>query len=165
MVDKKRLTQLLLLGSLSAIGFVIGGFAIVQLLGVSEYKIRLLPFNPPLFDLAVTLAPIIFMMLAQYTESWKSYILWAGFGMAVLTFGILPLYSLIGIYQLHKWYYVYQFLYMLTDGVIARALLTWFIYIEKSQPVESPISQEFGVLQPTATKPLIDDKDDTMDNQ
>lgn len=166
LVDKSRLSQLLLLGSLSSIGFVIGGAALIQLLGLSEYKIRPLPFNPPLFDLAITVAPITFMLVAQYTTSCKSYALWAGIGMAVIAFGILPLYSQIGIYQLHNWNYFYQFLYMLTDGIIARAILIGVISIEKNQPVKSCISQEFGVLQPTATKPLINDKDDTTkDNQ
>ena len=163
LVDKSRLSHLLLLGSLSAVGFVIGELTLIQLLGVAEYKVRPLPFIPPLFIVSVTKAPILFMLVAQYTTSWKNYVLWAGIGAAALAFGLYPLYSSIGIFQLHNWNYFYQFLYMFTNGIIARTLFLMIITIEQSQTASKRV-QEYGILQPAATKPLPEDQNNT-DNQ
>lgn len=164
LVDKSRLSHLLLLGSLSAIGFVIAEVILIGLLGVAEYKIRPFALMPPLFIVSITKAPILYMLVQQYTNSWKSYTLWAGIGTAGIAFGLFPLYSLVGIYQLHHWNYLYQFLLMFTDGMIARALLLWVINIEQKQMALHPVSPTFSRLQPVATKPLNEDTDDITDN-
>jgi hypothetical protein len=157
LVDKSRLRDIVLLGLLSVMGFVITELVLIGYLGVAEYKIRLFPFEPNLFIVSVTKAPILYMLILQYTASWRKYLLWAGIGTAVISFGLFPLYSLLGIYQLHKWNYVYQFLLMLTDGVIARALLLWITSLELSQSSSSRICEIFPVIQPAATKPLNED--------
>ncbi len=85
LVDTNRLSQLLLMGSLSAIGFVIGELVLIELFGVTEYKIRPIPFIPPLFIVSITKAPVLFMLAQQYSTSWKIYALWAAAGSAVLS--------------------------------------------------------------------------------
>jgi|GEM_PF-941170 len=163
-VDKSRIQSILLLGSLSAVGLIIADMVLMGYFGVAEYKISLFPVEPPIFIVSITEAPILYMLALQYTSSWKAYLLWAGIGTAVLAFGILPLYSLLGIFQLHHWNYLYHFLLMFTDGVIARALLLWLINMEQGQPVSSRASSMFSGLQPVAAKPLDKDKEDTIDN-
>ena len=105
------------------------------------------------------------MLAQQYTSSWNRYALWTGVGSAFLAFGIFPLYSLIGIYQLHHWNYFYQLLLLFTNAIMARGLLLLVISIEQSQPASSRVSSVFSGLQLAATKPLDKDKEDTTDNE
>ena len=133
-------------------------------LGVAEYKIRPLPWQPAIFIVSVTKAPILFMLAQQYSSSWRGYSLWVGIGSGFLAFGLLPIYSLIGIYQLHHWNYFYQFLLLFTNGVIARGLLLWIISMEKSTSESSRVSSLSLGLQPVATKPLDNNNEDKMDN-
>ena len=165
LVDTSRLRDLLLLGSLSAVGFAIADMILSGYFGVVEYKIRPFPLEPPIFIVSITKGPILYMLVQQYTSSWKSYALWTSIGTAVLTFALLPAYSLLGIFQLHKWNYFYQFLLMFTDAMIARALLLWVISLEQGQSsVHGHVSSTSSGLQPAATKPLNNDKEDTIDN-
>jgi putative effector of murein hydrolase len=129
--------------------------------GVIEYKIRLVPLEPPILIVSVTITPILYMLVQQYTSQWRSYALWASIGTAVLAFGLFPLYSLMGILQLHRWNYFYEFILMFTAGIVARVLLLWVISIEQSQPTSSRVSSVFSGLQPVATKPL--DNENTTD--
>lgn len=131
LVDKSRLSHLLLLGSLSAVGFIVADMVFMNFLGLAEYKIRPFPLDPPIFIVSVTKAPVLYMLVQQYTSSWKGYLLWASIGTAVLAFGIFPIYSLLGVYQLHNWNYFYQFLLMLIGGMLARATFLWIIGIEQ----------------------------------
>lgn len=164
LVDTSRLRDLLLLGSLSAVGFLIADIILMGYFGVAEYKIRPIMLEPPIFIVSVTKAPILYMLVQQYTSSWKSYALWDGIGTAVIAFGLLPAYSLLGIYQLHHWNYFYQFLLMFTDGMVARALLLWVISLEQGHPASSRVAQVFPGLQPAASKPLHDDNDGKTDS-
>lgn len=164
-IDKNRIQSILLLGSLSTVGFFIADMVLIAYLGVAEYKIRIFPWNPPIFIVSITIAPILLMLVYQYTSSWRGYTLWIGIAMAVLAFGLMPIYSLLGIYRLVKWNYFYQFIMMFTDGVIARGLLLLVISIEQRHPAANRVSSRFtGILQPSATKPLDSDKKDTTDN-
>ncbi|SPF41251.1 conserved membrane hypothetical protein [Candidatus Desulfosporosinus infrequens] len=134
LVDKSKLRDLLLLGSLCAVGFLITDIVFLSFFGTVEFKIRLFPFDPPIFLVSVTKAPIVYMLVQQYTSSWKGYLLWASIGAAVLAFVLLPIYSLLGILQLHNWNYFYQFLLILTGGILARAALLWITGIEQIHP-------------------------------
>jgi hypothetical protein len=163
-VDKSRIQSLLLLGSLSAVGFAIADIVLMGYFGVAEYKIRLFPIEPALFIVSITIAPTLYMLVLQYTSSWKDYLLWAGIGTTFLSFVLLPIYSLLGIIQLYHWSYFYQFILMLTNGVIARVLLLWFIRIEQSTPASSRKYQVFPGLLPVFTKHLENDKEDRTDN-
>ena len=131
--------------------------------GVAEYKIRLFPFEPALFIVSITIEPTLYMLVLQYTSSWKTYFLWTSVVSAFLAFGLLPIYSLLGILQLNHWNYVYQFILMLTNGTIARALLLWLIFIEQSTPASSRRYQVFPGLMPVYTKYLDNDKENSPD--
>jgi hypothetical protein len=162
-VDPSRIQNILLLGSLSAIGFIMADMVFISYLGVVEYKIRIFPWEPPIFIVSITIAPILLMFVYQYTSSWSGYTLWAGIAMAVLAFGLLPIYSFIGIYQLVKWNYFYQFILMFTGGVITRVLIQWLINLEQGHPASSRSYAKLR-LQPVATKPLDSNEKNSTDN-
>jgi len=138
LLDKSKASHLLLIGSLTAVVFFIGDAVIIGFLGLVEYKISLTPVEPPILITAVTIIPIIVMLVQQYISSWKGYLLWVSIGMAFLAFVLLPLYSLAGIFQLHtNWNYFYQFLYFLIGVLILRVVFLWIIGIEQRHSASS----------------------------
>ncbi len=130
-LDKSKVKHFLLIGSLSAVGFLTGDTVLMGFFGVAEYKVSITPFMPSLLIVSVTLCPIIIMLVQQYTSSWKGYFLLSSIGMAFLAYVILPIYARLGIFQLHNWNYLYQFLYTLTSGLIVRAFFLWIIKMEQ----------------------------------
>lgn len=117
LVDKRRLSQLLLIGSYAAVWYVLTDMLFCGLYGLAEYKIRLLPLMPDIFVVSVTKIPIVIMLVMQYTSSWKSYFLWSCLGIGVLVFALLPIYTAIGIFALHVMNYFDVFL-ICYSGVI-----------------------------------------------
>lgn len=160
-VDKRRLTSLLLLGSLSAVGFGVSDLILEGFFGLWEYQIRLIPLIPSLFVTSYTVCPILYMTVAQYTTSWKSYLIWSSLGTAVIFFGLIPIYLMLGILKYHNINVFYGFILGMTNGIIARALVLGLQGIEQRQSASSRVGQGFPGLQPAVTKPLKeDDKDD-----
>lgn len=164
LVDKSRIKDLLLLGSLCAVAFAVIDTVLVGFLGLWSFKIRLFPFQPPLFIVGLTMGPIMYMLVFQYTSSWRNFFLWNGIGCAVIVFGVLPVYSLLGIFQLYKWNWVFHYLLFFSVGTVARGLLFWFTSIEQNQTASKRMAQLYPKLQPAATKPLISDEADKTDN-
>jgi MFS family permease len=164
LVDKRRIKDLLLLGSLCSVAFAVIDTVLVGFLGLWSFKIRLFPFDPPLFIVGLTMGPIMYMLVFQYTSSWRSFFLWNAIGCAVIVFGILPLYSLLGIFQLYKWNWFFHFLLFFSVGTVARGLLYWFTSIEQSQLTSNRVTRVFPLTQPLAIKPLIGNNNDKTDN-
>jgi hypothetical protein len=117
LVDKGKIGQLLLIGSFAAVWYVVTDMIFCGFYGVAEYKIRLFPLMPAIFVVSVTEMPIIIMLVQQYAPSWGKYLLWGCIGSGVLAFGLLPIYSLLGIFQLHGMNFFHVFL-ILYSGVL-----------------------------------------------
>jgi len=163
LVDKSRIRDLLLLGSLLAVGFGVVGIILGDNYGFWDFHIRPVPMTTTLFTVSYTIGPILYMMVAQYTTSWKSYLIWSSIGTAVITFGLLPIYGMLGIVTLHNNYnFFYNFIYYMTGAIIGRAICFGLARIEQSQSTPSRVAQSFLGLQPAATKPL--DEDDKTDS-
>lgn len=132
LVDKSRIDQLLLIGTLASVGYIIFDIIGSNFLGLFEYKIRITPFLPTIFTVAVTIAPMIIMFAHQCTASWKNYSLWVSIGMGFLCLILLPIYTLLGIFKLHdSWNYFHHFLAFLVGAIISRVLLLWIIGIKR----------------------------------
>ncbi len=139
LVDKNRLNDLLLLGSLSSVGFFIADQVLIGDFGVIDNKIRIFPIVFPVFIVSITICPILFMLVQQYTSSWKSFSIWAGIGSAFLAFGLFPVHTLLGIIQLHRWNYFYEFLLMFIGGMLSRAAYLWIIRIKQRHLLQNEL--------------------------
>lgn len=132
LLDKSKISHLLLIGSLTAVVALISDVFLYSFFGLVEYKISLTPVEPPVFSVAATIAPILNMLVQQYISSWKGYLLWISICMAFLSFVLMPIYTLLGIIQLHNnWNYFYHFLFMVIGCSIARVIFLWIISIEQ----------------------------------
>jgi hypothetical protein len=132
LVDRKRVTELLLIGSLEAVAkLIIASILLDNILGLYEYRIRLLPVPANIFATSVTISPIIIMLVAQYTSSWKGFLLWNAIGNAFLNFVIFPVYTSIGIVKFYNWNVFYHFLVLSAVAVCVRVVFLWINGIQR----------------------------------
>lgn len=124
LLDRKRGVSLLLIGSLAAVAYALNSMLLGDILGLAEYRIRLIPTSIALFLSSITLSPIIIMLVQQYTSTWKGYFLWSGIGFAVLNFVIFPVYMALGVFVFHHWNVFYHFLVLYFISLCVR-----FVYL------------------------------------
>ncbi len=132
LLKKYKVTQLLLIGSLAAVVFLIFDIVLFAFYGFVEYPISLTPYKPSLFVVNVTLAPVAIMLAEQYARSWKGFLLWAAVGIGAITFALLPLYRMLGIIKFHNgWNYLIHFLYLYVGAVGVRFVFLLLNGIQK----------------------------------
>lgn len=132
LLDKSRLKDLLLYGSLLAVGFTLSDVILGSYFGFYSYKVNLLPLKPPVFIASITIMPIMFMLVMQYTSSWRSFTLWASIAAAVYSFILIPLYTKLDILYFYKGYnFFFSFLRTVAGAVIGRAFFLWFAGIQQ----------------------------------
>lgn len=124
LVDKKRITQILLFGSLVAVSFAVYD-SIGEQLGQWEYLKLILPFSPNFFLGDLTLIPLYAMLVYQYTSSWKAFLLWITVWAGLFVFVVFDfLYSALDIFHYLTPIAKYlDFILFLIDGIIARGIL------------------------------------------
>lgn len=133
LVDRKRGTGLLLIGSLEAVAkLIFVAILLDNILGLYDYNIRLLPVPANVFATSVTLSPIFIMLVTQYTSSWKGYLLWTAVSNAILCFVIFPIYTAVGILEFHKgWNVFYHFLALYAIAICVRVVFLWITGTQK----------------------------------
>jgi hypothetical protein len=131
LVDRSRGTELLLIGSLTAVAKLITAIILGNALGVFYYTIRLTPLISNVFATSVTISPIIVMLVQQYTSSWKGYLLWSAIGFAFLNFVIFPIYTLVGALEFHNWNVFYHFLVLYAISIAVRIVFLWITDTQK----------------------------------
>lgn len=132
LADRKRGTELLLVGSLEAVAKAVYIILVSDVFGLFVYTIRLLPITTNLFATSVTVSPVIVMLTHQYTSSWKGYFLWSTIGFAFLFFVIFPVYVAIGALQFHKgWNVIYHFMGAYSVSTFVRFTFLWITGTQK----------------------------------
>jgi hypothetical protein len=130
LVDKRRLKDLLLFGSFIS---VVGAF--IDIVGVStglwEYKVRLFPFSPALFPFDYTIVPILYMLVFQYTSTWRGYLIGSLLASAINCFAVNPIYVMVGILRYRKFNYFYLFIVIFVLTTIIKAIYNWVSNIQQ----------------------------------
>jgi hypothetical protein len=118
-VDKKRVLEIILLGTL-----VIIPTTLLDLVGYNlhfwDYPIEILPLVPGALPFDLSMVPVAYMLLYQYLRTWKSYMTGL-LGMAVLyAFIGEPFSNWIALVIYLKWRYIYSFVFYILTGVTVR---------------------------------------------
>lgn len=119
LTDKRRISDLILFGSLLSVARIIYDLAGVSM-GLWFYKDRIEPLSPTVFLHDVTIIPLTLMLAQQYSPNWKQFFIWAGLASAYLTLIILPIFSALEMYQLMKWNFLYAFLAQYAIAIFIR---------------------------------------------
>ncbi len=131
LLDKKRATALLLIGSLAAVAYSLNSMVLGGVFGLADYLVRILPFYSNVFVSSITLSPITIMLAEQYASSWKGYMLRTAIGLAVLCFAVFPLYILVGILEFHNWNVFFHFVVLFVISLVIRLAFLWITGTEK----------------------------------
>ena len=131
LLDKKRATALLLIGSLAAVAYSLNSLVLGGVFGLADYLVRILPFYSNVFVSSITLVPIAIMLAEQYASSWKGYMLRTAIGLAVLCFAVFPLYILVGILEFHNWNVFFHFIVLFAISLVIRLAYLWITGTEK----------------------------------
>lgn len=125
-VDKARLSEIILSG---AIILIIASFldAILSELCLWEYNYYVIPYWPRLISADFTIIPVTYMLVYQYFQRWKSFLL----AMLIVSFFFAfigePLLVWLKIYTLHKWRHFYSFPIYFTMGALLKYLTQWIL--------------------------------------
>lgn len=99
LLDKRRLTQILLFGSLVAVSSIV-----VEIIGFSwvlwDHHASLFPIAPPVIAFDLTVVPLFSMLVYQYTSSWREFHLWNLILSGIYSFMLLPALAFLDIYEL-----------------------------------------------------------------
>lgn len=157
LVDKRRLSQILLFGSFVAVGRIV-----MDIIGSDmvlwSYDIREVPFYPSPFLHDFTITPIACMLVYQYSHSWRRFLVLTGVATGIISFIFFPLLAALRFLTLYNWNYFYSFILIVVIASLSRAVLLGILQLEqKYQGGESSELSGRLIAQP-AMKPL--DKED-----
>jgi len=122
LLDKRRFTQILLFGSLMAVSSVV-----ISIFGSNfnlwSYKSRIVPTIPSPFVYDLTIIPLYYMLVYQYSPNWKSFLMWNGVLAGIIGFGYFPALSALKVVSIENWSYFGFFAVNFSFAVIARAVV------------------------------------------
>jgi hypothetical protein len=130
LLDKKRLVELLLYGSLVSVFSVVLDIYIENR-NLFLYKARLIPIIPSIFIYDITALPLYFMVLYQHAATWKKYSIWITLVSLLLGYIFTPLMVKLGYLQLINWSYTKAFLVIIFVGFLAKAVVSLILYVQE----------------------------------
>lgn len=122
LVDKTRMMEIIFVGLcisiiatyLDVTGIFLSGWT---------YKYKLIQFIPPLNPVDLSLLPIAYMLLYQWSPRWKPFILRLIFSAAFGAFIAEPIFIWMSIYDQTWWKHIYSFLIYIGMGISVKALV------------------------------------------
>lgn len=123
-LDKKRIIEILLFGSLVTVMATFTDVYATQA-NTFSYNIQILPTAPALFPLDFIMIPVPLMIAYQYGHRWSNYLVTAGIASAFYAFVITPILVANGILTMYRWSYLWAFAEGMSYAVIAKSALTY----------------------------------------
>ncbi|EPZ47393.1 CBO0543 family protein [Alicyclobacillus acidoterrestris] len=116
-----------------------------------SYPYKLIPFLPMSVSLDVSLVPIVYMLVYQWTtNTHRNYYLYATITSLIFAFVFKPIMSALNMFHLYYWMnYFYLFLGYMVVMVVSKLITDVFVSFEKSANRE--VSRTQGV-RPTRQK-------------
>lgn len=160
-VDKRRLSQILLFGSLAAVGRIV-----MDIIGSNvvlwSYDISETPFYPSPFLHDFTLTPIALMVVYQYCQSWKKFLVWTIVATGIISFIFFPTLTTLHFLTLYRWNLFYSFALIIAIATLARFVLLGVLNIEQNSEYAKGLSKPQRYKTIPAMKPF-DKEDENQD--
>lgn len=154
MADKSRLSHLLLFGSFVAVMRVIFDDVVVGI-GLYAYKVRLVPLPRSLILNDLTIVPLVYMLIYQFSLTWRSFFLRSAIWSGVWAFVFKPLFVIFGIVVLYDWMHYYTFIAVFLIGIFSRFAFLLVMEVEQGNPVWRAVSDETKAMFHPVMKPLV----------
>lgn len=121
--DKRRLSELLLFGSMFAV-FVAVYDSAALFAGLWTYHVSVLPFYANLLMGDITILPLLAMLIYQGAHNWRRFLLWyIGYSVVAIFGGYFLLFSKLGIFAYEHYMVFVDFTSFVICGIVARALM------------------------------------------
>lgn len=120
-LDKKRILEIVTYGFM-ATAIAISSDTIGIWLFLWNYPYSLTPF-PQIIEIHTIQMPILYMIIYQYFNKWKSFLIAASITAFVFAFVLEPIVAWLQIYELNQWKYIYSVVPYFAIAV----LLKWII--------------------------------------
>lgn len=122
-LDKRRYTELLFFGSLVTVTSLV--YTILgSNLDLWSYNIRILPTTPSPFLYDLTIIPLYYMLVYQYSPDWKRFLLWNAVLAGLISFAFYPALLVFDIVNFSNgWIPAYFFPFIFISSLIARVVL------------------------------------------
>ncbi len=157
LTDKRRLVDLLFYGSLITVAWtLVDSFGVMA--GLWLYKHRTLPLLHDVFLRDWTITPLTFMLVQQYSHSWRQFFVWNAVGAGFLAYVIIPSLHIAGFYHLIHYNYTYIFLSYYIVAALMRAAFHLTVQVQEKARENNPRPLENALIRP-AFKPR-DDKEE-----
>jgi len=88
-----------------------------------SFKVRLIPIIPSVFLVDLTIIPLYYMLVYQYTSTWKAFAVWNAVASGVISLVVFPLMAVANVVQLIHWNYLYFWVIILFVGFLARGVI------------------------------------------
>lgn len=159
LVDKTRLRTLLLYGSFVAVIRIILDI-IGSNMGLWEYSVSILPLSPPMFVHDLTVTPLVYILVYQYSPTWKQFWFYNTIASAAVFFGLLPLLSYFGMLKFFNWNYYYSFAIVFLAAGVMRAIMLLIFRIEHAAQSRVKHTNLGSLAAQPAMKQIPDEKND-----
>lgn len=154
LIDKTRLRTLLLYGSLVAVARVILDLTVAMNLGRWVYSVTLLPIAPDIFVHDLTITPLTFMLVYQYSHTWIQFWVANLIGSGFIFYGLLPLFEYLKIFRgFPGWTLTDSFSVIFLAAGVMRAIMLQITKVEEKAQAEVKPTKTTLIARP-ALKPL-----------
>ena len=151
--DKQRIIVLFLFGSLLTVGA-----SVYETVGVNFVlwfcATPVFPIVPCLFVPYLTVLPVYYMLIFQYTTTWRQFSLWNLIAVSLYSFVLLPVFIHFKISEMNNWQPFYHIPFIFAIASLARAVTLLLVTIEQRQvKMTGSFAPAASHLQP-AMKPV-----------
>jgi len=151
--DKRRLSKLFLFGSLLTVGA-----AVYETVGVNFVlwfcATPIFPIVPCLFVPYLTILPVYYMLIFQYTTTWRQFSLWNLIAVSVFSLVLQPIFIYLRIVELDNWQAIYHMPFLFSIASLARVVTLLLIGIEQRQEKMAGEFSSTTMLHQPAMKPM-----------
>lgn len=131
-LDKKRIIEITAFGLLvGTTGFILDTFGISFVLW--SYPDRILPVISSIVEFHHVHLPIIYMLIYQRFNNWKSYFVALIIMSIAFSFVLEPITLWLGIYEIYHWKFIYSFPIYILIGCIIKWLMQKVKQIETNE--------------------------------
>ncbi|MBE4909503.1 hypothetical protein IMZ08_15740 [Bacillus luteolus] len=120
-VDRSRFQEIILFGMLWMIlATVIDEISSTWMLW--SYPRKLFPTIPPLIPADLTIVPVVYMFIYQYTATFKVYMFWSIIVGAVFSFVIEVIFVHFDLFKMYRWEHWYSFISFIIVAAIIKGI-------------------------------------------
>ena len=129
LADQSRLHEIILFAGITCIIILILD-ELGEEMTLWDYPVEIFPLFPPISSVDLASLPMVYSLIYQYCQTWKSFTIASFLFSALSCFVLEPLFVLVGIYQMITWRSYYGLPLYFAIALFAKAMIVWIRNVE-----------------------------------